>query len=208
MGKAPAGNYNVAQLAAPDSLRERPEAWHALVTRVRNGEMPPKGAPSPALDQREAIVGWAQDSLRSQACAAGISPGLAPTRRLSRAQYSSTLRDLLNLHIDVGGALPADGAGGEGLDTAAETLFLSQIHAEKYLDAAKLALVSASKDPRSRAKFLIAKPEAGVTPTAAARSILAEFLPRAFRRPLDPGDLSDCATATHRSHRGLAHPQR
>ncbi|MEJ7608980.1 MAG: DUF1592 domain-containing protein [Bryobacteraceae bacterium] len=152
--------------------------------------MPPKGAPSPALDQREAIVGWAQDSLRSQACAAGISPGLAPTRRLSRAQYSSTLRDLLNLHIDVGGALPADGAGGEGFDNAAETLFLSPIHAEKYLDAAKLALVSASKDPRSRAKFLIAKPEAGVTPTAAARSILTEFLPRAFRRPLDPGDLT------------------
>ena len=33
--------------------------------------------------------------------------------------------------------LPADGAGGEGFDNAAETLFLSPIHAEKYLDAAK-----------------------------------------------------------------------
>ena len=36
--------------------------------------------------------------------------------------------------------------------------FLSPIHAEKYLDAAKLALEYAAKDPRSRAKFLIAKP--------------------------------------------------
>jgi hypothetical protein len=109
---------------------------------------------------------------------------------LSRSQYSATVRDLLNLHVDVGNALPADGAGGEGFDNAAETLFLSPIHAEKYLDAAKLALTSAAMDPRARAKFLIAKPGPGITPDAAARSILQAFLPRAFRRPAEPGELA------------------
>ena len=58
-------------------------------------------------------------------------------------------------------------------------------HAEKYLEAAKLALNYASKDPRARAKFLVAVPGPGVSPEAAARTILAEFLPRAFRRPVD-----------------------
>ena len=59
-----------------------------------------------------------------------MTPGPAPVRRLNRTQYASTIRDLLNLHVDVSGALPADEAGGEGFDNAAETLFLSPIHAE------------------------------------------------------------------------------
>jgi hypothetical protein len=152
--------------------------------------MPPKGLPAPAMDDRETFVSWAENTLRAEVCAAGISPGPAPIRRLSRSQYSATIRDLLNLHVDVGAALPADGAGGEGFDNAAETLFLSPIHAEKYLDAAKLALDSAAKDPRARAKFLIAEPGPGVTPDRAARAILEAFLPRAFRRPAEPGEVA------------------
>ena len=57
------------------------------------------------------------------------------------------------------------------------------------LDAAKNALTAAAKDPRSRAKFLISKPGDDVTPEQAARTILAEFLPRAFRRPVAESDL-------------------
>src|SRR5207253_947057 len=113
----------------------------------------------------------------------------SPMRRLNRNEYAATIRDLLNIHVNAGHALPADGAGGEGFDNAAETLFLSPIHAEKYLEAAKLALTFASKDPRARARFLIAAPGPGVAPDAAARTILEEFLPRAFTRPVDNADL-------------------
>jgi hypothetical protein len=149
--------------------------------------MPPGTALS--VEQREAFAGLVWESLRAAACSAGVVPGPAPIRRLSRSQYTVTLRDLLNLHVDIGSMLPADGAGGEGFDNAAETLFLSPIHAEKYLEAAKLALAYAAKDPRARAKFLIAAPGPDVTADAAARAILAEFLPRAFRRPIDDTDL-------------------
>lgn len=190
IGKAPAGGFSLAPLRTPASLREKPNSWNSLITRVQNGEMPPKGAPAPGLDKTEAFVGWAKESLRNEACASGVTPGPAPIRRLSRAQYTATVRDLLNLHMDVGGALPADGAGGEGFDNAAETLFLSPIHAEKYLDAAKLALAYAAKDPRSRAKFLLAKPGPGLTSEAAARTILENFLKRAFRRPVVQEDLA------------------
>jgi mono/diheme cytochrome c family protein len=190
MGKTPAGGFNIAALNTQTSFRDKPDAWNSFLMRVRSGEMPPKAAPAPTMDAREAAVSWVQESLKAEACSAGISPGRAPIRRLSRAQYAASIRDLLNLHVDVAGGLPADGAGGEGFDNAAETLFLSPIHAEKYLDAAKLALTYAAKDPRSRAKFLIAKPEPGVTPQAAARTILNDFLPRAFRRPVAESDLA------------------
>lgn len=187
-GKAAVGGFNVSRVASPASLRTHQQSWNNLATRVHNGEMPPKGAPAPSLEQRESFVRWVQETLRAEACAAGMSPGPAPVRRLSRSQYSATVRDLLNLHIDSGAALPADGAGGEGFDNAAETLFLSPIHAEKYLDAAKHALTAAAKDSRARAKFMIAKPGNGVSPEQAARAILQDFLPRAFRRPAKETD--------------------
>src|SRR5689334_6205679 len=117
-GKAPAGGFSVTPLNTQTSFHEKPEAWTSFLTRLRSGEMPPKAAPAPSLENREAVVNWVQDSLRAEACSAGISPGRAPIRRLSRAQYAATVRDLLNLHVDVAGGLPADGAGGEGFDNA------------------------------------------------------------------------------------------
>jgi len=91
--------------------------------------------------------------------------------------------------VDTGATLPAEGAGGEGFDNAAETLFLSPIHAEKYFETAKVALDFASKDPRARARFLIATPGPDLSAADAARIILAQFLPRAFRRPAEPGEI-------------------
>lgn len=179
-GKSAAGGFNVAEV-------DRLQVWNRAALRVFNGEMPP-GKPLP-VEQRELFANWVRDKIRAEACAAGTPPAPAPARRLSRTQYTSTIRDLLNLHIDIGSTLPADGAGGEGFDNAAETLFVSPIHAEKYLETAKVALDFARKDPRARAKFLIAAPGDGVTPETAARTIFAEFLPRAFRRPAGKSDI-------------------
>lgn len=187
--KGGAGGFSTAQVASPDSLQNKPARWEAIYNRVRNVEMPPRGAPAPAMEGREALTAWVHETLLREACSEGMVPGPAPVRRLNRTQYASTMRDLLNLHVDVSGSLPADGAGGEGFDNAAETLFVSPIHAEKYLDAAKLALNYAAKDPRSRAKFLIAKPGPGVSAQQAAHQILEAFVPRAFRRPPKPAEL-------------------
>lgn len=185
-GKSPAGAFDVAKLAAPKSFREHSELWIKAAQRVREGEMPPK-SPLP-LDLRESFAASVKSALRAEACAAGPVPGPAPVRRLSREQYTASIRDLLNLHMNIGSVLPAEAAGGEGFDNAAETLFLSPIHAEKYLEAAKLALNYASKDPRARAKFLIAAPGPDTTLDTAAKIILDDFLLRAFRRPVAPAD--------------------
>jgi mono/diheme cytochrome c family protein len=188
-GKSGAGGLGWAQVATYETLQKNPHKWESIFTRVRNQEMPPKGTPAPSMESREAFTAWVHDTLIAEACSEGMTPGPAPVRRLNRTQYASTIRDLLNLHVDVSVSLPADGAGGEGFDNAAETLFLSPIHAEKYLDAAKLALSYAAKDPRSRARFLIAKPGPNVSQEQAARQILEAFLPRAFRRPVKPAEL-------------------
>jgi hypothetical protein len=181
-GKAPAAKIDLTRFKTPESVVEDRQTWARVLARVRTSEMPPKGSPAPDADQRDRFIGWVETTLRTAACAAGPTPGPAPIRRLNREEYSATIRDLLNIQVSAGHALPADGAGGEGFDNAAETLFLSPIHAEKYLEAARGALDYAAKDTRARETFLIAEPDRQSSPEQAARKILEAFLPRAFRR--------------------------
>src|SRR6202167_2215324 len=186
--KSPMAGFSVTQLSAHASFGDQADRWARVAFRVRNSEMPPKGAPAPALDQREGFAKWIDESLHAKVCAAGPVPGRNPIRRLNRDEYTSTVRELLDIHVDVGHDLPADGAGGQGFDNAAEVLFLSPVLAEKYMDAAKQSLEFAMRDSRARQRIGIAEPGAGVTPSQAAQKTLTDFLPRAFRRPVAPAE--------------------
>jgi hypothetical protein len=196
-GNAPAGGFHVERVNAPASLKTHSQKWISLATRVRNSEMPPKGAPAPAYELRERLTDWVQSALRSEACASGVVPGPSVIRRLNRDEYAATLRDLLDIHLDIARMLPADGAGGEGFDNAAETLFLSPLHSEKYMEVARFAMDFAAKEHKSRSKILVATPGPGVSPSQAARRILRDFLPRAFRRPVNETDVASYLALFH-----------
>jgi len=188
-GKTAAAKVDLTKYDSPEKVVEARNTWTHVLARVRNSDMPPKGSPAPRIDEREKFIAWVDGTLRAAACAGGLVPGPSPIRRLNRDEYSATVRDLLNIEMGAGNALPADGAGGEGFDNAAETLFLSPIHAEKYLEAARKALAYAAKDPRARARFLIVEPDAKTSPEDAARKIVDAFVPRAFRRPAAAGEV-------------------
>lgn len=188
-GKAAVGGFRLEKVASPESFATAAQDWSRLALRVRNGEMPPKGSPAPELSAREELARYVEQTLRTTACASGVGPGPAPLRRLNRDEYTATVQDLLDIHLDIGHALPVDGAGGEGFDNAAETLFLSPLHSEKYMETAKLAMDFAAKEYKSRTRILVAKPGPGITAEQAARKILQAFLPRAFRRPVTEAEL-------------------
>ena len=190
-GSSPAGNFATREVAAVDTLRTQSERWNRLVLRVRHGEMPPKAAPAPAVADRERFLSWADTAIRAAVCSTGPTAGRTPVRRMNREEYAGTIRDLLDVQTDLTSFLPADGAGGEGFDNAGETLFLTPLLAEKYLDAARFAVDAAFKEFKSRSKILVARPATGITPDQAARTILSEFLPRAFRRPVAEADIAE-----------------
>src|SRR5207248_9449095 len=128
-----------------------------IIARIEAGEMPPVGSEPLKPDEREQFLTQAKQRLYAVLCETGPKPGPAPLRRLNRTEYGATIRDLLKIEINLGQTLPDDGAGGEGFDNAAETLFLSPLHIEKYVEAAKEALDYAVKNPRSRAALLSGK---------------------------------------------------
>ena len=121
-------------------------------------------------------------------------------RRLNRAEYSASVRDLLDIHFDAGEALPSDGSGGEGFDNASETLFISPIHAEKYMDAARVAVEYAFADTRSLRRFLIAEPDEKTPPEVAARRVIEAFLPRAFRRSVPESEILEYLALFNAAH--------
>lgn len=199
-GEKPKGKLDLRQFQTVESLKAEPKRWAKIIARVQAGEMPPVGSKPPAQEERDKFALEMKGRLYAALCEMGPQPGPAPLRRLNRTEYGATIRDLLGVQVNLGQTLPEDGAGGEGFDNAAETLFLSPLHAEKYLEAAKEALLYASKDRRSRTALFSGRPveerrfgfgrrgeESAAPdppPTAeTARMVIEKFLPRAFRRP-------------------------
>ena len=190
-GAAASSQFRIDALLSRDSFSEQPQAWELLAARIANHDMPPKGAPQPALEERVQFVDWVGGALRRHACSADFESAPNAARRLNRDEYSATVRDLFDIQLDVSGLFPADGPGGEGFDNAGETLFISPLLAEKYLEAARFVADAASKEFKARARIFVVQPGGAVTEEEAARRILARFLPSAFRRPVDDRELAD-----------------
>lgn len=197
---APVG-FQIDALLGESSFRERPEAWRKIAERVESREMPPRGSRRPATGARVAFVDWIDRSWREHACEAGPTTARFPVRRLNRDEYGATVRDLFDIQIDVSERFPVDGAGGEGFDNAAETSFISPLLAEKYLETATHVVDVASKEFKSRTRIFVSRPGEGVSEQTAARRILAEFLPRAFRRPVRADEIESYARLFRRVRR-------
>ncbi len=165
------------------SFIDHHDEWEKIRQRIADHSMPPKDADplDPAI--RLQLVDWITNSSRQAFMEKGEKAGPPLFRRLARHEYSNTMRDLLGVHMDVGHALPEDAAGGEGFNNASETLIISPVHAEKYIEAAAVALDYAAKDETSRKRILHAFPKEGVSETEAARNNLKSLANRAYRRP-------------------------
>lgn len=200
-GEMPAAGFRTSVLDASASFREQPDAWTRLVQRVSDHEMPPDGAPAPTLGDRRRFVEWAEETWRSEACAADLEPSPTPLRRLNRHEYAATIRELFDLQLDVSELLPVDGAGGEGFDNSAETLFISPLLTEKYFEAGKFVIDAASKEFKSRRRVFADRPGSGLAEQRAVRRILARFLFRAFRQPVTDDAIESYARLFRRARR-------
>src|ERR1700722_4187131 len=66
--KSPAAGFSVTQLGTPATFNSQADRWGRVALRVRNSEMPPRGAAAPAADQREVFAQFIDESLHATAC--------------------------------------------------------------------------------------------------------------------------------------------
>jgi mono/diheme cytochrome c family protein len=107
--------------------------WEKVVKKLRTGTMPPPGAPRPEEARLTAMASWLEAEL--DRAAQPIQPGRPMLRRLNRAEYGNSIRDLLSLDLDVRSLLPADDSA-FGFDNIGDLLTTSPALLDRYLIAA------------------------------------------------------------------------
>ncbi len=115
-------------------VRKDRETWVQVLEMLEEREMPPKFVRQPTDDQRAAVLDWLEATLGD--ADASPHPGHVTLRRLNRAQYGNTIRDLLGVEFDATDDFPADDVG-YGFDNIGDVLSLPPILMEKYMAAAE-----------------------------------------------------------------------
>ena len=132
-----------------DVLKSR-KTWEALAENVEVGLMPPEGD-LPTEEEIAEVLAWVASALESGVgnCEI-IEPGRVTMRRLNRAEYDNTVRDLLGFDSNLSRNFPRDDVG-YGFDNIGDVLMLPPLLMEKYFDAAEelaeRAIVVPSPDP-------------------------------------------------------------
>ena len=181
------GGVAFDELQSNEQVFDR-ELWSKVLKNLRARIMPPPKAPRPTAAEQKVIEDWVKYE------AFGIDanhpdPGRVTLRRLNRAEYRNTVRDLMGVDFDADAEFPPDDTG-YGFDDIGDVLTVSPLLLEKYLKAASAivdkALLQATNRPKNHKPFFTRDaPEDATGRRQYARELLGNFAGRAFRRPAD-----------------------
>ncbi len=104
--------------------------------------MPPQPSPKLRAAQGQSIVEWIETSYDKLDRTRPQDPGRVTARRLSRYEYSNSVRDLLGFDMQPSEALPPDPYG-YGFDNIGDVLSMNFALTELYLKAAERIAQSA-----------------------------------------------------------------
>ena len=131
------------------NLAENPEVWEKVIKKLRVGVMPPPNYPRPDKESYDGFRTFLENEL-DRVASAQINPGRTQAfHRLNQTEYQNSVRDLLDLDIDVAGLIPTDAPDQYGFDNNADVLALSPLSVERYVSAAhKIAELAVGATPR------------------------------------------------------------
>ena len=135
-------NLDLSEVANHGALQEK------VLSQLRNRRMPPMEMPKPSEAVYNELVSWLESEI-DELAATAPNPGRTDTfHRINRAEYANSVRDLLNINVDVEELLPADDIDAYGFDNMADVLTVSPALMERYLSAArKTARLAIGEEP-------------------------------------------------------------
>ncbi len=140
------GGFDAAPFLAPASVLNQRDGWDLILTKLRAGEMPPKGIPHSQADI-DTLVKYVQGEFDRIDQNTKPDPGRVVAHRLNRNEYANTIRDLLGVEFRAQKDFPTDDSG-EGFDNIGEILTISPVLMEKYVAAAeRIASRAVAADP-------------------------------------------------------------
>ena len=140
---------------SPELYKER-RTWEAVRDMIEHREMPPSKKPQPSEADRKQMVLFIEKELAKFDCEGPVNPGRVTIRRLNRAEYNNTVRDLMGVDFKAAEDFPLDEVG-YGFDNIGDVLSLPPMLLEKYLLAAEklvtAAIVTETSSLLPRTKF-------------------------------------------------------
>ncbi|HLQ47203.1 MAG TPA: DUF1587 domain-containing protein, partial [Planctomycetaceae bacterium] len=137
------------------SVQKSRKVWEKVLPMLQIEAMPPveDGIERPTHDEFLAVTSWLEDKLFNIDCKLNRDPGRVTVRRLNRAEYNNTIRDLVGVDFSPADDFPSDDVG-YGFDNIGDVLSMSPLLMEKYLDAAEKISEKAinAADPKTAAK--------------------------------------------------------
>ena len=129
--------FDSAAAAAKD-----PKTWEAVLENLRTSAMPPDDeAKQPKLEERELMMKWIESAIFASD-PDKPDPGRVTIRRLNRAEYNNTIRDLVGVNFEPADDFPADDSG-YGFDNIGDALTMPPVLFERYLAAAEKVMSAA-----------------------------------------------------------------
>ena len=116
-------------------LKDR-KKWPDVLKMVESGEMPPKGKPRPTPAEVADFVNSVKGAFDRADKNAKPDPGRVTVRRLNKAEFNNTIRDLIGVDFNASEDFPSDDVG-NGFDNIGDVLTLSPVLMERYLAAAE-----------------------------------------------------------------------
>jgi hypothetical protein len=175
-GEKPKGGVSLDRDKDDAAVRKNRLLWEKVAENLRSGEMPPANAKRPSAAEMERWNRWLATVLETD-CNGPKDPGRVTIRRLNRAEYNNTIRDLIGVKFQPANDFPADDVG-YGFDNIGDVLSLPPLLMEKYLAAAEKIIDEAMKTPDLRKRLLPRHPRE----RGAMRYNLEQFATRAYRR--------------------------
>jgi hypothetical protein len=135
------GKVAFDQFKSDQAALDDRDLWFKALKNLRAGLMPPAKKPQPTPREKEQIAHWIKYSA-FDIDPENPDPGRVTLRRLNRAEYHNTIRDLLGVDFDTQSAFPPDDTG-YGFDTIGDVLTMSPMLLEKYMTAAEKVVAEA-----------------------------------------------------------------
>ena len=120
--------------------RNAAQRWQEARNAINAGEMPPEDEPQLTAAERELVTDWINRAIERAIRKQRSSGGRVVLRRLNNDEYQNTMFDLLGLDMDYTRDLPPDGASPDGYTNNGQSLRMSAIQLEYYLETARRAL--------------------------------------------------------------------
>jgi hypothetical protein len=196
-GAKPKGDLSLEALKDEAEAKKKPEVWERVAANLRAGDMPPPTRKRPTAAEIDRVTSWIDKNMARVDCTKERDPGRVTIRRLNKAEYRNTIRDLMGVDFKPAEDFPSDDVG-YGFDNIGDVLTLSPLLMERYLAAAEQIVDIAFKDAQNRER-LVQRPKFNPKDpkrprkSAIIRQVIEKFAARAYRRPVTDDEVARIA---------------